>query len=514
MSAQQSGQCTDEAYRWALSLDKEEDESPWVGKGHVLEWTLSETANDAAYRAKMRKARAFFLGGQGGSFKSVAGVQIAYRLFDQDGASEACLIMTGWNENILKYKELIFDLHNRGFSVFIMDHHAQGLSGRLVDKCANEQLSFIVNFDDYVSDALHFAREVVRPRLSGRRLGVYAHSMGGLVVTHAALRERAEDTPPEERLFTRLALSAPFFGLNSSMPDFFILGLACFLTLIGKAATHAPGDTNDDPLLPKPSTTHCSHHAGRTWHTQRIRELVPQVLTCSPSVAWIRHCICAHLRLFQQCHTLGGGGGSSGGSVGSGDDEEGAMSILLLQAEHDVLVANEAQDIFTSLVNGGASKGAGGGIDVGRLTGGRGGPVRVVMIEGAFHEILNETDDIRDPALELIVQHLLQAERGAVQEEEASSGSDEGSSGPLRGEAGRKKRTFARKKQDKGQGSGLPETHPSSLLGIVRSVLQWCRSCLSAAWGGWKWLRLPPMVVLLLVLALLLLLLLGERWSW
>jgi alpha-beta hydrolase superfamily lysophospholipase len=319
----------DESYRWATTIEKEEDASPWAAEGRVLEWTLSETANDSTYREKMRKCRSFFLSGQGGHFTGAAGVRIEYRLFENESAKAACMILTGWNENLLKYKETIYDLHSRGLAVFIMDHQCQGLSGRLTHKCANWQLSYIESFGDYVSDALHFARKFVSPRLSGKRLGVLAHSMGGLVATHAALRERVTNTPPEERFFTRLALCAPFMGFEHPYPDFVILGMACALTLVGKAATHVPGDTTLDPAHPQPSGTRCSHHAGRTWHTQRIRELVPQVITCSPSVAWVRRCILAHLRLFQQAHKLGNSWGDydpagKGGTV----DTHAACSIL------------------------------------------------------------------------------------------------------------------------------------------------------------------------------------------
>src|SRR4051812_44355355 len=72
--------------------------------------------------------------GRLGSFLSSLGnaATIQYMAFTQSVPSTAIVISTGRTESFIKYKELIWDLWQLGYSVFIHDHRGQGLSSRLL----------------------------------------------------------------------------------------------------------------------------------------------------------------------------------------------------------------------------------------------------------------------------------------------------------------------------------------------------------------------------------------------
>jgi hypothetical protein len=194
------------------------------------------------------------------------------------------------------------------------------------------------------------------------------------------------------------------------------------------------------------------------------------------------------------------------------------MSILLLQAEQDKLVCNRAQATFASLVNGKAggeisdrerkSAGAGAGEGAGEGDAPRDASVvQVVNFPGAYHELLNETDPIRNRAIDLIVQHLLWEDDGDSSEEYGGSAGEGGGAGEG-GSASTRSTSTRKRKQWEGQ--HLPETHPTSPTGMLRALLRWWSSWTTALWGGWRWLQLPPLLVVFLVLATLLVLLLTQ----
>src|SRR4051812_6688754 len=106
-------------------------------------------------------------------------IRIAYRRFPVPNEKGAIVISSGRTESMLIYQELIWDLNNHGYSVYIHDHRGQGLSGRLLDE---SQKSYIDKFDFYVADLKTSHDTVVEPNRASRtppRLFLLAHSMGG-----------------------------------------------------------------------------------------------------------------------------------------------------------------------------------------------------------------------------------------------------------------------------------------------------------------------------------------------
>ena len=82
-------------------------------------------------------------------------------------------MLTGYTESYLMYSDLIKDLFEQKYSIFIMDHRGMGKSGRMLP---NRQIVHVVNFDDYVNDAEFFTQEIARRDGSELPLYLFGHS--------------------------------------------------------------------------------------------------------------------------------------------------------------------------------------------------------------------------------------------------------------------------------------------------------------------------------------------------
>ena len=92
-------------------------------------------------------------------------------------ASASVVISSGRIESLVKYKELVYELYQNGYSVFIHDHRGQGMSGRLA---LNLQIGYVSDFDDYLQDLNIFVEQVVKPN-SVAQLKLLCHSMGSAI---------------------------------------------------------------------------------------------------------------------------------------------------------------------------------------------------------------------------------------------------------------------------------------------------------------------------------------------
>jgi len=116
------------------------------------------------------------------TFKAHDGCSIRYATYTSSLKScrGTVLLLGGRSEFIEKYQETVDEILARGFNVATFDWRGQGLSDRLLP---NRHKGFVETYDDYLSDLNQFMDAYVRPD-AARPLVILAHSMGA----HIALR--------------------------------------------------------------------------------------------------------------------------------------------------------------------------------------------------------------------------------------------------------------------------------------------------------------------------------------
>jgi lysophospholipase len=160
--------------------------------------TITQLQDDA-YSQQIEE---FYNSGIEGTFKGKADVEIYYKIFEQKDKEKAILISAGRTEAALKYQELIFDLFNNGFSIFINDHRGQGLSGRMID---DPEMGYIDTFQFYIDDLKYFYDTYLIAN-TYKKTYLLAHSMGGAIgMTY--LEQNPED-------FDAAAFSSPMLGFK------------------------------------------------------------------------------------------------------------------------------------------------------------------------------------------------------------------------------------------------------------------------------------------------------------
>lgn len=158
-----------------------------------------EQLQDKAYSKKIED---FYNDGKEGTFTGKANIKIYYKIFEQQNRDKAILISAGRTEAAIKYKELIFDLFNQGYSIYIHDHRGQGLSDRMID---NRDMGYIDTFQFYIDDMKFFYDTFLKPK-SYKKSYLLAHSMGGAIgMTY--LEQNAND-------FNAAAFSSPMLGFK------------------------------------------------------------------------------------------------------------------------------------------------------------------------------------------------------------------------------------------------------------------------------------------------------------
>ncbi|RLD86485.1 MAG: hypothetical protein DRJ07_00640 [Bacteroidetes bacterium] len=167
-----------------------------------------------------------------GNFTGKADINIYFKIFKQPKKEKAAiLISSGRTEAAIKYKELIFDLYNNGYSIYIHDHRGQGLSGRMTE---DHDMGYIDDFQFYVDDMKYFYDNYLKPK-EHKKIFLLAHSMGGAVgLTY--LEQNTTD-------FNAAAFSSPMLGLTPPI-------CGAVKLLIGTEPKYALGETkyNDDKV--------------------------------------------------------------------------------------------------------------------------------------------------------------------------------------------------------------------------------------------------------------------------
>lgn len=364
---------------------------------------------------KIEAAEQLFQASEGG-FLWIAdgGTQVHFRVFDRGPKADgAIVLLPGFTESVMKYKEVILDLHSRGYSVFALDHRGQGESRHLamsleycnllnvvwddpwaqfdlasqvlIPKPAESVcLSDVVHVDDaelYVKDLHQFVNQVVLPRTAGRvPLFLLGHSMGGAVATrylaeHPGVFVAAAVTSPAYRINTGLLSiqEAYYFSSlianNPYMPLGIPAGIPIAIPYAPERDSFAFTDAADDGVVD--GANNVTHSAWRFDWAAADRKAYPEIGAMNrASLAWIRAAI------------------ELGWAI-----EEGASSVedplLVIAAEEErLMVRSVAESVCAQAAD-----------------------CRFQLAEGARHEILMEVDDVRSNALASILSFFKHQER-------------------------------------------------------------------------------------------------------
>ncbi|MFQ2921159.1 alpha/beta fold hydrolase [Aeromonas allosaccharophila] len=285
-----------------------------------------------------------------GEFKGKDGVTIRYAALRQAKVDRAILIVNGRVESYLKYQELAWDLWRQGYSLYLIDHRGQGMSGRML---ADPQKGYVDQFDDYVVDLKQFHDQIVMADQPAK-LFLLAHSMGG------AISARYLERWPDD--IKAAVLSSPMLGINlGGLPKWLAKGLAATMGTVGGWIGEPPYGPGQGPYQDHGfADNELTHSQSRYQAFRQLYEQHPQIKLGGATAHWIYQ-------------------GITGADAAIANAGAIKTPLLVLQAGNDSVVDNAAQDRFCT---------------VAKCEGGK--PLR---IEGAWHELFIESDDKRQPAL-------------------------------------------------------------------------------------------------------------------
>ncbi|NQZ25985.1 MAG: alpha/beta fold hydrolase [Colwellia sp.] len=298
---------------------------------------------------------------QQGLFNSFLGtdeVSIHYAQFIQQEAERPTIVIVpGRCESYLKYQELTFDLYQQGYSIFIIDHRGQGLSGRLL---TNLNKGYVVKFQHYVEDLRYFIENIVTQHCSDKPY-LLAHSMGAAIATRFM-----QDS---SNAIKAAVISSPMLGFNSGLLPTAIAEMMIAV----KLALNNLISNNPWYFFAQKDYSPVSFDHNRLTHSVQRYQIFINLYKNNKSIQlggvtshWLAEGIAAQKQIFTQLAQL-------------------KTPILLLQAGDDIVVCQRAQDDFCQQLHALQPQSCPKGI-----------PSR---LDGALHELFFEVDDYRNSAL-------------------------------------------------------------------------------------------------------------------
>ena len=257
-------------------------------------------------------------------------------------AKGSVVLSPGRTEPLEKYVEVIGELTGRGFVVLAHDWRGQGGSTRLAkDALSGHARGWRDFLSDYAAVLDAWADELPKPWIA------IGHSMGG-GLTALALAQG-------QKGFSAAVLCAPMLGIDTGQRSKAEVGWGAFLMgLIGRgAALPLPPE---DPLNDTFAKQVLTHDEPRWARTQALIEAHPELRLGGPTWGWIAFALALTRRM-----------------ASAGVAEQIDIPFAIVAAGDDRLCVSSAAKAVAER----APKG------------------RYVEAEGAYHEVLMETDDKR-----------------------------------------------------------------------------------------------------------------------
>ncbi len=289
--------------------------------------------------------------GELGHFQGVDGLALRYSVHRASPSRGAVVLVPGRTEAMMKWAEVIDDLVANGYSAYALDVRGQGASDRMLP---NRDKGYVRAFDDYVTDLATFVRTVVR-KDEPRNVFVLAHSMGGAIATLFL------DEHPD--LVTAVVLSSPMLEIHTGgfpAPVASSLGLTACSMGDGTDYAIGYGDFTEETDFAKSSVT--SSQPRWAWKVGLYRDH-PSIRLGGVTWRWL----CEALNASSRATTLG---------------RFATVPTLLLQAGADTVVKPGSQDRYCT----------------------ESPSCQKSVFPNAKHELLNETDAIRNDALSQVLK--------------------------------------------------------------------------------------------------------------
>jgi lysophospholipase len=286
-------------------------------------------------------------GWQSGFFTS-RGHRLAYGYVVPDTAVSAVVILGGRSEFSEKYFETARDIAGRGHAVFTLDWYGQGRSERLPGFYERD---WNMNFEGHVTDLVHFVSNIITPLLpSSTPLYMLAHSMGG----HIGLRTLMD----HPGLFAGAGFSAPMLGLKAvaCLP----VWLSVRIATLFPASAYIPGGGDWHPEERAQNNIFSSDPDRNAVHNAWVISN-PDLRLGGATFGWVAHALMSCQYLFA---------GRRAESV--------TLPCFFASAGSEALVDNKAIERMARRIPG----------------------ARYIHLPNARHEILMETDEIRQTFLD------------------------------------------------------------------------------------------------------------------
>ncbi|MDV6316670.1 alpha/beta hydrolase [Idiomarina sp. HP20-50] len=288
-------------------------------------------------------------------FTAFDGIQLHFAYYQHSPSAPLVVIAPGRIESALKYQELFWELAQQGFSVAALDHRGQGLSARLTE---NPHQGHVDNFNDFVRDFADFTQQLVSifgdvPKV------LFSHSMGGTIATLYC----ASYSHP----YSKLILSAPMFSIETGKAPYW---LARWVVTAGAYLNKwlakpwyffGMGDYQSIPFEDNVLT----HSKQRYKAFRNAYDNVTDVQLGGPTFNWLYEAISAAMNAQKLVNDI-------------------AIPVILFQAGSDKVVSAPGQKKVAAAVSR--------------------KHFRFEIIEGAYHELMMETDAFRQPVLDAIIK--------------------------------------------------------------------------------------------------------------
>ena len=282
-----------------------------------------------------------------GTLVNQQGLKLKYFFHKNPNNHKSLLIVPGRTEPAYKYAELIYDLKDSGFDIFIMDLQGQGESSRIL---ADSQKGHVINFYNYVADMEEFIKKVVVSKAT-KPLYLIAHSMGGAISTLYMNRN--------PNVIKKAVLVAPMFEMNTHPYSEAVARIySKFLISVGKGNHYAPGYGPFVASEHSFETNVLTRSKVRFEQSKNIFISFPKLTVSGPTAKWVNESL-KTTRKIDRIHL--------------------ETPVLILQAGQDRIVNPGRQESFC-----------------------RKGGCELINFHDANHEILMEKDSIRNEALKEI----------------------------------------------------------------------------------------------------------------